>query len=162
MDETFPDARDFIPTDEEFDPAQLKFVDPLLTEEELTALTSQPNNGITPLTQHQYATLEEFDRGSNNFHVYFDPTNEGSGPGRRRRKHFQRFVALHPDLARKAFDLMSQYRARIESGSDDLSFGPELDQVLYDAYREMSQLVDIHDSYTTDPKGNPDEYVLKR
>src|SRR5437868_5614923 len=150
----------FIPTDEELDEGGRRFADPLLTEDELVALT-RDDKGITLVPQHQYEDLEEFISKHNNFYVQFDLYKNGglSGPLYRRRKVFQRMVALHPDLVSRLVGEFREYRIRIENETDDLDYSDEMKRDLYDAYQIMSGLIDINDKYVVDPDtGKLDEY----
>ena len=151
MSETLSHASAFVPSDEELDEVERKFTDPLLTEEEVRALTDRDDRGISQTPQRQYKDLEEFKRETNNFHVHFDRENKGSGPSYRRHKAFQRFVILKPDLTQQLFEAFDRYNAQ----GKHAVYSADIWRGLYDAYQVMSQLVDINDGYVVGDDGQP-------
>jgi hypothetical protein len=124
----------FIPTDEELDMGFRKFADPFLTEDELKALHGKSDRGITLAPQYQFSTLEDFKKGQNNFHAYFDISNKGMGPMYRRRKAFQRFVALNPDLVIKTVEDYQRHREM----DPFLDFSEEMWKDLFESYKQIS------------------------
>ncbi len=150
---------DYIPTDNELDEGGWKFADPLLTESELEAL-NQKNRGIMLAPQHQYDDLEDFKKRQNNFHAYFDFDSKGMSLLYRRRKVFQRLVALKPDLVSRVANQYYKYRTESAPFSD---FSDEMWRNLYEAYQSMSRLVDLNDSYVRRPEnGQLDDHFLVR
>lgn len=126
---------------------------PLLTDEEIDALFSREDRGIEPASMKQFDSLQEFKEGSNNFFYTF-VAEEGNLDSylNRRRKSVQRFSVLFPE---KLMEL-----EKIEA-IDRRSLGEEDWQRLYEAYQEISQLVDIDDNSVI-RAGEVDDYLLCR
>lgn len=118
----------------------------LLSKEEIAAL-GRPDKGITPVPQRQYMNLEEFWRDQNNFHATFTNPTFGGDP-LRMRKAYQRFQILYPDLDKP---LRAKFAELREDGPPTLSDEDRAE--IFEAYKLMSELVDIYDPYLpVDPK----------
>lgn len=129
-----------------------EFSDPLLTAEEKDALFFQEDRGITPAPMRQFEDLDAFKEGSNNFFLAFNQSPDGFL--NQRTRAIQRFKAIHPD---KMEELLSSI--------DPLSLRKDIDdegwQKLYEAYQEVSQLVDVDDPSVV-KEGEIDDYFLCR
>lgn len=125
---------------------------PVLTEQQKQALFEAPDHGITPVDSLvQFTDISQWlEHGANsNFWMYF---RDGTMfDGRRARECFQRFEQLHPDLVEQLFGITEERRR--PDGACHI-FTEEDQEIFFDAYNKMADLVDVNDSYLND--ANPE------
>lgn len=140
----------------------VEFIDPLLSESEIELLLSASGHGIKVVPQLEFDDVEQFKNKQNNFWNYFSDT-EGSMLHYivRRKKVFQRISILNPDLVHSLVARFQQLTE--EQGTPIVKIDNSLWQDLFEAYKQMSQLVDESDSYVVREKtGHLDDWYLCR
>ena len=127
-----------------------------LSPYEVTALWTDPDKGIVPVTMQQFDSLEDFANRSNNFPMFFT-LQEGHwiGDTIRDQKVFKRLCILEPQLVD---DATTQLQGKEVPPSSDV----ESWQILYKAYRKMSELVDVNDAAVMMADGTKDTFLLCR
>lgn len=115
--------------------------DPLLTNEEREALLTREDKGIEPVEIRSFKDVDSFREGSNNFFLTFAAVKESEEWFiKRRTKAFQRLEILNPDLVDSLTrQLQGKWR---QNKIDDAGWAG-----LFEAYRQLSQLVDINDPH---------------
>lgn len=105
------------------------------------------------VTQKEYATLEDFVRGQNNFYAHFLDDCEW-GQLYRKSAHFKRFQKAHPDMETETTRAtVSAIRVKPRQ---KLPY-----EQLFEAYKLMSHLVFVDDEYVMH-YGQPDKCFLIR
>lgn len=127
------------------------YIDSPLTEEEKEALLNQPDKGITPVPMREFRTLDEFKDGGNNFHVTFTYQHPENmfGAIKRTQKSFQRLEILKPELVKRLMD-------KFATTSD---IDAQAWEDMYEAYKEMSKLVDVNDRGVAEKGEHANNYL---
>lgn len=129
------------------------FLDERLTEEEIRALTHEEGKGIVIAPMKQYDSLEEFTRGSNNFHNFFTSNPESLyALTMKSKKAYQRYEVLYPEA-------IEELSALLASKGDD--WGQEAWEALHAAYKDMSTLVDMRDKHVVVDDKVDDWYLCR-
>ncbi|MBI2176446.1 hypothetical protein HYU40_03835 [Candidatus Woesearchaeota archaeon] len=99
--------------------------------------------------QKQFASLDDFIKGQNNYYAHFLEGNWGQT--RRNHPHFRRFQGLYPEMERK---LRSEVTAARNQPGQQMPYTQ-----LFESYKLMSQLV-----FADDPGvmqySHPDMYLI--
>lgn len=116
-----------------------QFIDePILTPTEIMALHELPDHGVRPAGLREFADLEEFIKGENNFHISFTALPDTVAFEIYRGKlGFQRYEALFP---KECEELSNRFMGR-----DFSNFSEEDWKLLFDVYHSIAALVDIND-----------------
>ncbi len=112
-------------------------------------------------SMQEFGTLEEFVRRSNNFWARFD-ASFCMGFAWYRDPCMRRLATLHPSLYLETLLRVSRLRFVSTPGCYDMLADPQFPwELLYEAYRKMSQLVSPDDPHVIrEPGGNADHFYL--
>lgn len=129
-----------------------------LTPAEIAELIETNGASVDVAPMHQFDTFEEFMEHQNNFWASFGAGGM-MGEINAQKKYYQRFAILNPDsyirLARGHRDIY----ARMVGGEE--TFDDPWWVEMYEAYKKVSQLVDMSDEYVI-RDGEVDAYKLIR
>lgn len=129
-----------------------------LTPAEIAELIETNGACVDVAPMHQYDSFEDFMKHQNNFWASFGAGGM-MGEINGRKKYYQRFAILNPDMYVRLARGHRDIYARMVQGEE--TFDDPWWVEMYEAYKKVSQLVDMSDEYVI-RDGEVDEYKLIR